>query len=111
MLTYTAIPDAVLELRMPQQTHDSPTVSIERFKSNPVAELAKAKGDAIAVLSADQIQFYAVPALLFEEMTAFCEFAQRGTTTLKHIPAQFTGAGIDMEKLAVELARKIKRGS
>ncbi|MDX1539598.1 hypothetical protein [Arsukibacterium sp.] len=45
-----------------------------------VAALAEAKGDAIAVLSDKQIRFYAVPTSLFEEMTAFCEFAQRGNT-------------------------------
>lgn len=101
-------PDAVLELRIPTQTHDSPTVSLEKFKSNPVAELAEARGDAIAVLSGDQIQFYALPALLFEDMTGFCEFAQRGTTSMKHIPAKFTATNIEMEELAAEMAKKLK---
>ena len=38
------------------------TTPISKFKSNPSAALAEAQGDAIAVSSNNQIQFYAVPA-------------------------------------------------
>lgn len=87
------------------------TTPISKFKSNPNAALAEAQGDAIAVSSNNQIQFYAVPASLFEEMTAFCEFAQRGTTDLKSIPASFTAAGLDLDKVSAEIARKVKQGT
>lgn len=84
------------------------TMPISKFKSNPSAALAEAQGDAIAVSSNNQIQFYVVPAALFEEMTAFCEYAQRGTSSLKSIPANFTGDGLDMDKAATGMATKIK---
>lgn len=81
---------------------------ISRFKSNPSAALAEAQGDAIAVSSNNQIQFYVVPAVLFEEMTAFCEYAQRDTSSFKSIPANFTGDGPDTDKVATDMAAKIK---
>lgn len=84
------------------------TTPISKFKSNPSAALAEAQGEAIAVSSNNQIQFYVVPAALFEEMTAFCEYAQRGTSSLKSIPARFTGDGLDMDKAATGMAAKIK---
>lgn len=65
------------------------TTPISKFKSNPSAAIAEAKGDAIAVSSNNQIQFYAVPAHLYEEMVHYVEFMQRGTTELKNIPAKF----------------------
>ncbi|MQL50193.1 antitoxin of toxin-antitoxin stability system [Photorhabdus khanii] len=86
------------------------TTAISKFKSNPSAALAEAQGDAIAVSSNNQIQFYAVPAALFEEMSAFCEYAQRGSTELKSIPANFTGEGLNMNKIATKMAAKIKEG-
>ncbi|WP_445769438.1 hypothetical protein [Rheinheimera sp.] len=86
------------------------TTPISKFKSNPNAALAEARGDAIAVSSNNQIQFYAVPASLFEEMTAFCEFAQRGTTELKSIPAMFTAEGLNMDKVSADMAQKVKQG-
>ncbi|MGI5310327.1 hypothetical protein [Rheinheimera sp. WS51] len=86
------------------------TTPISKFKSNPNAALAEAQGDAIAVSSNNQIQFYAVPASLFEEMTAFCEFAQRGTTELESIPAKFTAEGLDMDKVSADMAKKVKQG-
>ena len=87
------------------------TTAISKFKSNPSAALAEANGDAIAVSSNNQIQFYAVPAALFEEMTAFCEYTQRGNTTLKSIPANFTAEGLDMDKSATQMANKIKNNT
>ncbi|CDL86273.1 antitoxin [Xenorhabdus cabanillasii] len=87
------------------------TTAISKFKSNPSAALAEAKGDAIAVSSNNQIQFYAVPAALFEEMSAFCEYAQRGNTELKSIPANFTGEGLNMNKITSKMAERIKKGS
>ncbi|CBL44717.1 Antitoxin of toxin-antitoxin stability system protein [gamma proteobacterium HdN1] len=87
------------------------TTPISKFKSNPSAALAEAQGDAIAVSSNNQIQFYAVPAEMFEEMIKFVEFAQRGTTELKSIPAKFTGEGLDMDKITSEIANKFKQGT
>lgn len=65
------------------------TTSISKFKSNPSAALAEAGGEAVAVSSHNEIQFYAVPAHLYEEMINFIEFKQRGTTELKTAPAKF----------------------
>lgn len=87
------------------------TTPISKFRSNPSAALVEAQGDAIAVSSNNQIQFYVVPAALFEEMTAFCEYAQRGITALKSIPAHYIGEGQDLEKVATAMAAKIKKGS
>jgi antitoxin StbD len=86
------------------------TTPISKFKANPNAAVAEAQGDAIAVSSNNQIQFYVVPAKLFEEMTEFCEYAQRGTTELKNIPAKFTGEGLDMDKVASNMAKTLKKG-
>lgn len=86
------------------------TTPISKFKSNPRAALAQAQGDAIAVSSNNQIQFYAVPAHLFEEMVKFVEFAQRGATELKSIPARFTAEGSDMAKVAAEMTARMKGG-
>ena len=65
------------------------TASISKFKSNPNAALDAAEGDAVAVSSHNEIQFYAVPAHLYEEMINFVEFKQRGTTERKTAPAKF----------------------
>lgn len=87
------------------------TTPISKFKSNPSAAMAEAQGDAIAVSSNNEIQFYAVPAALFEEMTAFCEFAQRGSLEQKNIPANFTADNLDMDNLAKNMANKLKNGT
>ncbi|NDK99979.1 antitoxin of toxin-antitoxin stability system [Photorhabdus bodei] len=87
------------------------TIPISKFKANPSAALAEAQGDAIAVSSNNQIQFYAVSAHMYEEIINFVEFAQRGTTELKNIPANFTGEGLDMDQVATEMATKLKHGS
>ena len=86
------------------------TTPISKFKSNPNAAIAEAGGDAIAVSSHNEIQFYAVPAELYEDMVEFVEFSQRGTSDVKNIPAKFTGEGVDMDKVASEMASKIKNG-
>ena len=39
--------------------------------------------------SHNEIQFYAVPAELYEDMVNFVEFSQRGTAELKSIPGKF----------------------
>lgn len=82
--------------------------SLNEFKTDPVAAISEAKGDAIAVSLNNEIQFYAVPTALFEEMVAFCEYAQRGITEQKNIPAKFKGEGINMDKIAEYMAKKIK---
>jgi antitoxin StbD len=83
------------------------TTPISKFKSNPSAALAEAQGDAIAISSNNEVQFYAVPAHMYEEMVNFLEFAQRGTTKLNNIPASFTAEGLDMDKVASRMATKI----
>ena len=57
-----------------------------KFKSNPTAALAEAKGEAVAVSSHNEIQFYVAPAHLYEEMINFVKFRQRGATELKNRP-------------------------
>ncbi|MDR7927277.1 hypothetical protein RIE95_09825 [Acidithiobacillus thiooxidans] len=86
------------------------TTPVSKFKNNPNAALLEAQGDAIAVSSNNRVQFYVVPAELFEEMTAFCEFAQRGRAALQSIPAHFTAEGVDMDKITTGMAVKIKNG-
>jgi antitoxin StbD len=44
-------------------------------------------------------------------MTAFCEYAQRGATGQKNISAKFTGDEIDLEKVANNMATKLKSGT
>ncbi len=63
--------------------------TISKFKANPNTVLAEAKGEAVAIASHNEIQFYAVPASLYEEMIQFIEFSQRGTTDLNPLPASF----------------------
>lgn len=63
---------------------------ISKFKNNPAAYVAEANGDAVAVMSHNEVGFYAVPADLFEELLAFAEYSQRGTSKLVNIPARFT---------------------
>jgi antitoxin StbD len=87
------------------------TTPISKFKSNPKAALAEAQGDAIAVSSNNTIQFYVVPAHLYEDMVNFVEFSQRGTTKLKSIPAKFTGEDLDITKLANDMATKLLKGN
>ncbi|WP_299942099.1 hypothetical protein [uncultured Microbulbifer sp.] len=68
------------------------TTPISQFKSNPNAAMQEAKGEPVAVAAHNRVQFYAVPADLFEQMVEFCEYAQRGTSELKHGIARFTGS-------------------
>jgi len=65
------------------------TTPISKFKSNPGAILAEAEGEAVAISSHNKIQFYAVPAQLYEQMINYVEFKQRGTTELRTAPANF----------------------
>lgn len=65
------------------------TTPISKFKSNPSAAMAAAEGDAIAISSNNEIQFYAVPAHLYEDMVNYVELMQRGTTELQTAPAKF----------------------
>lgn len=44
------------------------TTSISKFKANPSAVLAQSGGEAVAVSSHNEIQFYAVPANQYELM-------------------------------------------
>ena len=83
------------------------TTPISKFKSNPGAALSEAQGDAIAVSSNNKIMFYAVPAALFEEMSAFCEYAQRGATEQINVPAKFSD--VDLDKIAKIMSEKLKK--
>lgn len=58
----------------------------------------------------NDVEFYAVPAILFEEMTAFCEYSQRRTTEQINVPAKFSGDDIDIDKLVDNLAKRIEEG-
>ncbi|WP_445360715.1 hypothetical protein ACJJIL_21410 [Microbulbifer sp. EKSA005] len=84
------------------------TMPLSEFKTNPSAALHEAEGDAIAVTSDNKVQFYAVPSQLFEDMTEFCEVAQRGTMKMKDLPPQATGDAMDMEKVTRKMAKKLK---
>ena len=86
------------------------TTPISQFKANPNGLLSEARGEAIAVSSNNRIQFYAVPAELFEEMAAFCEYTRGDSPALTSVPANFTGEGLDMDKVTMEMAAKIKNG-
>lgn len=79
------------------------TTSISKFKTNPGNAIAEAQGEAIAVTSNNEVQFYAVPAELFEEMTAFCEYAQRGTSELRSVPGRFTTTDEMVEQMTEKL--------
>lgn len=83
--------------------------SISKFKSNPSAVLAEAKGDAVAVSSHNEIQFYAVPANIYEDMVNFLEYAQRGTTELKDIASEFSLTDEKFEKMSKNLKAKAKK--
>jgi len=65
------------------------TTPISKFKSNPNAAIAEADGDAVAVSSHNEIQFYAVPASLYEEMISLVERSQSGSADLKSIAGKF----------------------
>lgn len=44
------------------------TISVTDFRKNPARHLAAAKGDTLAILSRNRVEFYAVPPLLFEAL-------------------------------------------
>jgi antitoxin StbD len=52
-----------------------------------------------------------VPAHLYEDMVNFVEFSQRGTAELKSIPAKFSGEGLDIGKVANDMAAKLIKGN
>jgi len=88
---------------MLQKVVSNYTTPISKFKANPNAALAEAEGDAIAISSHNEIQFYAVPAKLYEDMTAYIEYLQHGRA-LKSIPAEFMAEDLDMDQVAKKLA-------
>ncbi|MFT7561768.1 MAG: antitoxin StbD [Flavobacteriales bacterium] len=85
------------------------TTSISKFKANPSAALSEAGGDAVAVSSHNEIQFYAVPANIYEDMVNFLEYAQRGTTEINEIPAEFNLTDEKFEKMSKGLKAKAKK--
>lgn len=50
---------------------------ISKFKSNPSATLLEANGDAVAVSSHNEIQFYAVPAARYEQLIKLLDIRQK----------------------------------
>ncbi len=82
------------------------------MSSKPIQSLlvSGAGGDAVAVMGDNDVEFYAVPAILLEEMTAFCEYSQRRTTEQINVPAKFSGDDIDIDKLVDNIAKRIEEG-
>lgn len=81
---------------------------ISKFKNNPAAYVAEANGDAVAVMSHNEVGFYAVPTALFEELLAFAEYSQRGTSKLVNIPARFTlGESESIGEIATKVTNSI----
>ena len=82
------------------------------MSSKPIQSLlvSGTSDDAVAVMVDNDVEFYAVPAILFEEMTVFCEYSQRGTTEQINVPAKFSGDDIDIEKLVDNIAKRIEEG-
>jgi len=98
-----------MEVTMLQKVLCGYTTSISKFKANPSAALAEADGDAVAVASHNEIQFYAVPANIYEDMVNFLEYAQRGTTEIKDIPAEFNLTDEKFEKMSKGLKDRAKK--
>ncbi|GLS24416.1 hypothetical protein [Marinibactrum halimedae] len=97
---------------MPQKNICTRTISIEKFKANPVEEIAQVVDDAIAITSDNETLFYAVPTELYEEMVAFCEYTQRGTTEQKNVPDRFSlDETQDTDQFVEKLAEKIQKKS
>ena len=84
------------------------TTPVSKFKVNPRALLKEAQGDAVAITSNNRIEFYAVPAELFEAMTAFCEYAQRGAVDVQAIKARARLEGVDIDQVAQKAAKRLK---
>ncbi|WP_444931786.1 hypothetical protein ACJJIF_08480 [Microbulbifer sp. SSSA002] len=93
---------------MLQKVICSYTTPISQFKANPNAAIQEANGEPVAVTEHNQVKFYAVPTDLFQELIGFCEYAQRGTTELKHSTARFTGSTEkSMEESAISMAKRL----
>jgi len=56
-----------------QSVYSDKTVSVSEFKRNPSAVLREAEGETLAVLNRNQVDFYAVPAKLYEQMALLLE--------------------------------------
>ena len=81
--------------------------SISEFKKSPSAILQEAEGLPVAVLNHNKPEFYAVPAKLYEDLIQFAEYAQRGTSNLKNIPARFNAENVDMDELTSAAAKSL----
>ena len=78
------------------------TTPISKFKANPNAALSQAEGEAVAVSSHNEIQFYAVPAELYEKMMEFIELAKNGE--LSQPPIDIPAREISTDFLAAQIA-------
>ncbi|ABC30549.1 conserved hypothetical protein [Hahella chejuensis KCTC 2396] len=67
----------------------SKTFSVEEFVSDPNEALEKGEGAPVAITAKGDVQFYAVPAKLFEDIINYVEYMQRGNTELKTAPGKF----------------------
>ena len=90
---------------MLQRVLSAYSTSISKFKSNPNAALSQADGEAVAVSSHNQIQFYAVPAAVYEKMVKYIEQndAQRPSQVSSAVP-KVPARNITTDFLAAQLA-------
>ncbi|MEX2249670.1 MAG: plasmid stabilization protein [Parvibaculum sp.] len=44
------------------------TISVTDFRKNPARHMTEARGDTLAVLSRNRVEFYAVPPVYFEAL-------------------------------------------
>ena len=81
---------------------------ISKFKINPSAFVKEAQGDAVAVMSHNTVDFYAVPAELYREMIEYLEYAQRGTSELISVPGKFNMGAKELDEATQKMANMIK---
>ncbi len=84
------------------------TAPMDNFISSPEDELAKGDGDAIAVSSNNEVQFYVLPVELYEDMVNFVEYSQRGTTEHKPVPGDFLLNEKKAEEITSSTAEDLK---
>ena len=80
------------------------TTSISKFKANPNSAIKDAGGEPVAVAAHNEIQFYAVPSNLFEEIMTYIEVSQRQFAARQVVPGQFRL----MEDTATKVAAAIR---
>ncbi len=76
------------------------SVPITKFKRNPSAIMAESKGQPVAVLNHNEVEFYAMPAALFEQLMDQLEMAQRDSADLRSVDAQFKPSAARLREIA-----------